>query len=61
MTLRLQPAHILMNLGVGSGLNRRTSVAAQSRGDMGIYDYIQDENEGSKVKDCGTCKACQSR
>ena len=58
MTLRLQPAHILMNLGVGSGLNRRTpAMAAQFWDEMGSNDYIQDKMRGSKVKDCGTCKA----
>jgi hypothetical protein len=48
MMLRLQSAHILMNLGVSSGLNHRTpAVAAQFRDDTGSNDYIQDKNEGS--------------
>ena len=39
--LRLELAHILMNLGVGSGLNRRTpGMAVQSWDDMGSNDYI---------------------
>lgn len=45
--LRLKPAHILINLGVGSGLNCRTpGMAAQSWDDMGSNNYIQDKNEG---------------
>jgi hypothetical protein len=57
MMLRLQPAHILMNLGVSSGLSHRTpAVAAQFRDDTGSNNYIQDKMSGSMVMDCGTCK-----
>ena len=51
--LRLEPAHFLMNLGVGSGLSRRTpGMASQFWDDMGRYMITyKTKMRGSKVKD----------
>jgi hypothetical protein len=56
MMLRLQPAHILMNLGVSSGLNHGLLLWPRNFGmtRVAMITY-KTKMRGSMVMDCGTC------